>query len=118
VITTKPGVLFTIIAPGGFHILAALDYVSLSLGRAIEITSACDGIHSAGGPIGSPNPDPHYTGNAYDIHTHSFTDPEKQLVLAHLKDYLGDDKFYMFLEYPNTPNEHIHIQVKNGATYP
>jgi len=46
VIRVKPGVEFTVIAPGGFRILAALVMVADRLTQDLTITSAADGEHS------------------------------------------------------------------------
>jgi hypothetical protein len=108
VVKAKDGVAFTVIAPGGFRILGALDHMAALGTEDLTITSACDGAHS--GPD-----DPHHRGEAYDIRTHDLAD--KQRTLSILKGMLGT-AFYAFLEDEGTPNEHIHCQVKKGTTYP
>jgi hypothetical protein len=108
VVRVKPGVEFTVIAPGGFEILAALVLLAKHFDHDFTITSACDGEHS--GPD-----DPHHRGEAYDIRTHDIVD--KSDVLNALREALGP-RFYCFLEDPGTPNEHIHAQVKKGTVYP
>jgi hypothetical protein len=110
VVRVKSGVLFTVIAPGGFRILSAIDQVAATLNSDLTITSACDGEHS--GPA-----DPHHRGEAYDIRSHDFSAEQKQLVLSELTTTLGD-RFYGFLESPGTENEHFHIQVAKGTVYP
>jgi hypothetical protein len=109
VVRVKDGVQFTVIAPGGFHILAAVEYAAGFLRHDLTITSACDGEHS--GPD-----DPHHKGEAYDIRTHDL--PDKQLALDTLVRFLGDTRFYTFLEDEGTDNEHIHSQVRKGLIYP
>jgi hypothetical protein len=109
VVRVKPGVQFTTIAPGGFRMLCVLDMVALAGGFDITITSACDGEHS--GPD-----DPHHRGEAYDIRTHDLADKNK--VLEAIKDGLGMDRFFAWIEDENEPNEHIHLQVKKGTVYP
>lgn len=109
VVRVKDGVLFTIIAPGGFRILEAISKVAGDCGHDLTITSACDGEHS--GPD-----DPHHHGLAYDIRTHDLPDPA--LILQSIQTELGTDLFYSFIEAPGTDNEHIHIQVKKGTIYP
>src|SRR6266850_5853793 len=104
-VRVKDGVLFTRIAPGGFKMLAAIEYAASRIAHDITITSACDGEHS--GPE-----DPHHRGEAYDLRTHDL--PDKQLALDAIKQFLGDIKFYAFLEDPDTDNEHIHVQVRRG----
>jgi hypothetical protein len=111
VVTVKPGVLFTVIAPGGFRILEAVTSVARGVGLDLCITSACDGTHSG------PN-DPHHRGEAYDVRSHDFTAPQKATILAALETQLALEQFYFFLESPGTDNEHFHIQVKKGTTYP
>jgi len=106
----KSGVLFTIIAPGGFRILSAVDQTALALDLDLVITSGCDGVHSGPG-------DPHHSGNAYDIRSHDLTSDQKDKVLVWLIKLLGP-AFYVFLESPNTDNEHFHAQVKKGTIYP
>ena len=108
VVRVKDGVLFTKIAPGGFRILSAIDIAAAAQATDITISSACDGEHSG------PN-DPHHRGEAYDIRTHD--QPDKQSLLAAIQLKLGD-RFYAFLEDPNTQNEHLHCQVKKGTVYP
>lgn len=110
VIRVKPGVQFTTIAPGGFRLLAALDYVAEMLDQDLTITSACDGTHS--GPR-----DPHKRGCAYDVRTRNLVEEVKLRVVNQLQNVLGPE-FYVFLESPNTPNEHIHMQVTKGTTFP
>lgn len=109
VVRTKPGVEFTVIAPGGFEMLAAIVATATALGTDLTITSACDGEHSG------PN-DPHHRGEAYDIRTHDLADPS--MALQELQSNLDLTHFYAFLEAAGTENEHIHVQVKKGTTYP
>jgi hypothetical protein len=108
---TKSGVLFTLIAPGGFRILSAIDQTTSQLGLDLIITSGTDGVHS--GPD-----DPHHRGEAYDVRSHEFTPDEKDKILAQIMTILEWNYFYGFLEDPGTDNEHWHIQVKKGTVYP
>lgn len=110
VIRVKPGVSFLTIAPGGFRILGALESIARSSGLELTITSACDGLHSGPG-------DPHHRGEAYDVRTHDLSADDKAKVLAALQALLGGG-FYAFLESPGTDNEHIHVQVRKGRSYP
>jgi hypothetical protein len=103
----KEGVLFTIIAPGGFRLLSAIDTAARV--EALTITSACDGEHS--GPD-----DPHHRGEAYDVRSHDLQD--KVRTLNAIMDCLEMERFFGFLEDSGTENEHIHIQVKKGTVYP
>lgn len=110
VVRVKDGVLFTVIAPGGFRMLEAISLTARKIGIDLTITSACDGLHS--GPD-----DPHHRGEAYDIRTHDLGD-QKLVVLNCLQSLLPVASFYSFLEAPGTANEHIHVQVRKGTTYP
>ncbi|SRR5258706_13135714 len=111
VVRTKAAVLFTLIAPGGFRILSAIDQTAQKLDCDLIITSACDGTHS--GPD-----DPHHRGEAYDVRSHDLSTEQKDRVLAQIMTILGWDHFYGFLEAPGTDNEHFHVQVKKGTVYP
>lgn len=107
----KDGVQFAVIAPGGFRILSAIDRAAKELGFDLTITSGSDGIHSG-------VDDPHKRGEAYDIRTHGLIEAEKASVLSNLMGVLGWDRFYAFLESPNTESEHLHVQIRKGTTYP
>ena len=109
VLLVKPGVEFKVIAPAGFRILWALTEVASGDGPDLTITSACDGAHS--GPD-----DPHHRGEAYDVRCHDLPDPA--LVLQDLQHILGTGQFFSFIEDPGTANEHIHVQLRKGMTYP
>ena len=111
VVLVKSNVLFSVIAPGGFRILSAIDRTAAALDCDLVITSACDGLHS--GEL-----DPHHRGEAYDIRSHDFSQEQKDRILAQIMTYLGWDRFYGFLESPGTDNEHFHVQVARGKTYP
>ena|ERR1700757_3238862 len=113
VVRVKPGVEFTVIAPGGFLMLSAIQAATspLEMNMDLTITSACDGVHS--GPD-----DPHHRGEAYDIRTHDMTSQQKTDCVAIIMGLLGWDQFYGFLEDAGSDNEHIHVQVKKGTTYP
>lgn len=109
VVRVKDGVLFTVIAPAGFRILAAIDAASQQLGYDLTITSACDGEHS--GPD-----DPHHTGEAYDVRSHDC--PDKDEAFVTIMRPLPSESFWGFLEAQGTTNEHFHIQRKKGTVYP
>lgn len=111
VVQCKSGVEFSVIAPGGFRILSAIDQTAAHLGVDLVITSGSDGVHS--GPS-----DPHHFGNAYDVRSHDFDQDTKDKVLATIMLFLGQDYFYGFLEDPGQDTEHFHFQVKRGTTYP
>lgn len=111
-VIVKSGVRFSVIAPGGFVLLAAIQATAEDVGEQLEITSACDGEHSG------PN-DPHHRGEAYDLRTHSLWDKAKVLntLIGHLEAN-HPERFFAFLEAAETDNEHIHCQVKKGTVYP
>ena len=111
VVTVKDGVLFTKIAPAGFRILEAISVTARLSGMDLCITSACDGEHSG------PN-DPHHRGEAYDVRSHDLTQQQKDIILGYFTSQLPLNNFYYFLESPGTDNEHFHLQVKKGTTYP
>jgi hypothetical protein len=111
IVTTKPGVEFAVIAPGGFSILSAIQFACMKCAVDLTITSGSDGIHSG------PN-DPHHRGEAYDVRTHDLTPQQKTAVLNAIMTMLGWERFYGFLEAPDSEDEHIHVQVKKGSTYP
>lgn len=106
-ILVKPGVQFTF-APGGFRILEALKHVSGDLNVDLTITSGADGIHS-------PN-SKHYSGEAYDVRSKDLTKEMKHHLVFMLQSLLGP-RFYVFLEVPDTDNEHIHCQTRRNSTY-
>ena len=107
----KEGVLFSRIAPGGFAILSAITQTAANLQLDLIITSACDGEHS--GPM-----DPHPLGQAYDVRSHNLTQDQKDKALASIMQILGWTYFYGFIEDPGGDNEHLHIQVAKGKSYP
>lgn len=118
VVRVKDGVLFSKIAPGGFRILSAIETTARKLNIELQIThvelwitSACDGEHSG------PN-DPHHRGEAYDVRSHDFSDPQKAAILSCFQSLLPADQFYCFLESAGAANEHFHLQVKKGTEYP
>ena len=110
VVWSKPGVEFSLIAPGGFRILMAIAQTAFTLGTDLIITSGTDGEHS--GPD-----DPHHKGEAYDIRSHDLTEDEKSLILSTIMGILGPE-FYGFLENPGQDAEHFHVQVAKGTVYP
>lgn len=107
VLRVKDGVEFATIAPGGFRILRVLDSIA-GLSSDLIITSGTDGTHS--GPL-----DPHHRGEAYDIRSHDLAN--KLGTLSLIQTQLGT-AFFAFLEDPQTDNEHIHVQVRKGTTFP
>jgi hypothetical protein len=92
--------------------LTTLSLLELPAGvDVVVITAGTNGVHS--GPA-----DPHYRGDALDLRTHTFpTRDSKFAYAARLNQILGDN-FYAFVEDPDSPNEHIHVQVAKGHVYP
>jgi len=121
VITVAPGVQFSIIAPSGFALLAALWETGQEMGRDLVITSGTDGMHSG-------NLDPHHAGCAYDVRSHDMDEVTKSVfvdkVLAHFGTPIVNsggyvtDYFFGWLENAGTDNEHFHFQLRHGKTYP
>lgn len=110
-VRVKEGVLFSVIAPGGFRILQAIEVTARKLGQDLWITSACDGEHS--GPQ-----DPHHCGEAYDVRSHDFDERFKPVVLNAFLSILPPEQFYCFLENAGLQDEHYHLQVRKNTTYP
>lgn len=109
----KYGVVFTPqLPPAGARILEVLKQSVANYTFDVTITSAADGEHS--GPA-----DPHHTGEAFDLRVHGLTEAQKSLLLHDLQAglYREPRQFYAVLEAPETPNEHIHVQRRNGITY-
>ena len=108
-VRVKDGVLFTLIAPAGVAILAAIWRASQELGFDLTITSACDGAHS--GPD-----DPHHHGEAYDVRSHDC--PDKDEAFACIMKSLPETQFFGWLEDKGLSNEHFHFQIRKGTVYP
>lgn len=122
-----PGVAFAVIAPAGFRLLAACEYVARLRGQVLVVTAGTNGQHA--GPD-----DPHYRGCAYDLRSHDLPNlASKQALLQALMEDLLDDPreslepvdgglattlFWGWLEDAGTPNEHVHLQLRNGREYP
>lgn len=107
-VRVKEGVQFSIIAPGGFTLLSAIDLTAKEIKHDLTITSACDGTHSG-------LSDPHHRGQAYDIRTKDLPNP--QHALETLKLHLGP-LFFAWIEDEGGDNAHIHCQVAKGTVYP
>jgi hypothetical protein len=120
----KPGADTRILGKAGVRILGVLDVLARHFKVDMVITSAND-AHAA--------PDPHATGEAFDLRTHDWPDDQKEAVLEELLILLSDDpttdapqrvsiglatkRFYGQLENPGQPTEHIHVQRRNHTTY-
>lgn len=122
-VRVKPGTEFAVIQPGGFALLSAIWAATQVLGHDLTITSGTDGTHSG-------LTDPHHDGRAYDIRTKGI---DAMAALTQIMaELLADNKdvitpsaggyvtryFFGWIEDVGNPNEHIHVQVRKGLTYP
>lgn len=111
-LTTKSNVRLKSISPALAWILFALEGFARELAVVPEvvITSINDSRHG----INSR----HYTDEAVDVRSKNFpTVVEKLKFRAGLELALGP-KFRVLFENPAGENEHFHIQVKKGHSYP
>lgn len=128
VVRTLPGVQFSVIAPAGMTILAALHAAATSLLiRDVTITSGTDS-HSF--------PDPHATGEAYDIETLSLSSLDLLGLLSYLEAALGPGFYCQYEVRPvdlegldplvrrvavvslHATGPHLHVQRAYGTVYP
>lgn len=119
-VTFKNNCRFKRITPALIHFLHCIHEVQNKHDWLpnLVITSANDSNHVENSR--------HYLDEAWDIRTHYFVSlMEKEKFMAALSLYLNhsdrclrEGAFYVSLHSPNTPNEHIHVQVKKGQTYP
>lgn len=101
-----------IINQATLKILDALSRLALPDGvDAVYLTAGTNGVHS--GPA-----DPHYRGDALDIRTHNFPSRASRFAFATALGAALGQSFYAFVEDPDAPNEHIHVQVARGKVYP
>jgi len=59
----------------------------------------------------------HYTDEALDVRSRNFPNIDKLRFVQIVEEKLGD-KFTVLFEGEGTTNEHFHIQVAKGETYP
>lgn len=120
VVRAHPSVQFATIAPAGFRILSAIDQAAQHCGVDLELTSGTDS-HQA--------PDPHASGEAFDVSVRGLTPPQIVNVCASLVSTLGP-LFTVLYEVPALPTEpmlravayvnqkatgqHLHIQKRKG----
>lgn len=119
-------VRFDVIAPAGFRLLAALDNLSRDWPSDIFLTSGTDGAHS--GPT-----DPHKRGCAYDVQTNQWPlmDTKQAFVRAVVERAEGNGAsavsvgggwgtthFWGWVENAGEPNEHAHLQLRQGVSFP
>lgn len=112
-VTVKPSVRFKRFTPALMTLLNTL--YACDLGKLLDqpddlvITSANDSTHLATSK--------HYEDAALDIRSKSFPNlAAKRAFRAHLETQLGP-KFRVLLEGVGTENEHLHAQVRKGATF-
>lgn len=94
-----------------YLLTTARNVVAPYLWDFVYITAARNGVHS--GPA-----DPHYADKALDFRTHNF--PARGLKVQfvdELQAKLGP-LWYVYLEDPDSANEHVHAQVRRGCTWP
>ena len=124
VVRHRPSARFDQIRPAGFRILAALDQAAQSCRVDLMITCGTDS-HAA--------PDPHVTGEAYDVSVHGLSAQQIADVKAILAQILGS-LFVVLYEVPAVPSDptlrpiayvnvqatgpHFHIQRRRGTTFP
>lgn len=124
VVRHRPGVRFDVIAPAGFRILAALDYAAQSCKVDLMITCGTDS-HAM--------PDPHCSGEGYDISVHTLSAQQIADVKGCLTKVLGP-LFTVLYETPKVPSDptlrpiatvnvkatgpHVHIQRKKNTVFP
>ena len=122
IVNVSAGVQFAVVDPAGIRILRAFDTVAEGEPFDLTITSGTDGVHS--GPA-----DPHHRGQAYDLRSHDFAEPQKSNVLRWIMLELGTDpqpssgglitdKFFGWIEQAGSPNEHYHFQLRRDVSFP
>jgi hypothetical protein len=116
-ILVKPGAIFQAMTPALIRMLGALESVMME-GRALVpgmpadlvITSVNDSKHL---PTSR-----HYRDEALDLRSHAFPNQgSKDTFRMTVQARLGP-KFAVLFEDKDTDNEHFHIQVRKGGTYP
>lgn len=103
-LSVKKGVRFDADHPALGRMLAEL--LLLDYDGEIVITAGTNGTHMSGSK--------HYSGQAIDIRVHNLPSPEA--IAKKLRDSLGP-RFTVLHESPNTPNAHLHVQVRKGTIY-
>ena len=120
VVRHRPGARFDVIAPAGFRILAALDQAAQDCRVDLMVTCGTDS-HAL--------PDPHVTGEAYDVSVLGLSAQQIADVKANLDAALGP-LFTVLYEVPSVPSDptlrsiayvnvkatgpHFHVQKRKG----
>lgn len=124
VLRHRPGVRFDKIEPAGFRILGALDRAVQECHVDLMLTSGTDS-HAA--------PDPHVTGEAYDVSVHLLSAQQIADVKVSLERTLGP-LFTVLYEVPKVPSNptlrpiayvnikatgpHFHVQRRKNTVFP
>ena len=124
VVHHRPAARFDVIAPAGFRILSAIDQAAQDVRVDLMITCGTDS-HAM--------PDPHVTGEAYDVSVHGLSAQQIADVKASLEATLGPlfAVLYEVREVPSDPTlrpiayvnvkatgPHFHIQRKKNTIFP
>lgn len=105
----KSSVRFKALTPALMRILEAVMELDTQLIGDIVITSVNDSKHSENSA--------HYRNEAVDIRCNDRPKHIDRLMVDALRHTLGD-KFFVLYEGEGTPNEHIHVQLRKGQSYP
>ena len=124
VVRHRPSARFDQIRPAGFRIIAAIDQAAQQCRVDLTITSGTDS-HTV--------PDPHVTGEAFDVSVQGLSAQEIADVKATLERTLGP-LFTVLYEVPKVPSDptlrhiayvnvkatgpHFHLQRKKGTVFP
>lgn len=98
----KPGVSLDGIKSEIKDILSTIESIFIKQGFSLTLTCTTGG-HS--------ELDPHSYGYAVDIRTHNIPVGIQRSLVAAIQQSIGPT-YYIKLETPGTPNEHIHVQVR------
>lgn len=98
-----------VFTPAIGHLLYNLSRVSEHFKVDLVVTSGNDSNHMEGSK--------HYKNEAIDVRSKHFDKELKNDILELLKAKLGP-RFFVDLEYEGSPNEHYHLQVRRGTTFP
>jgi hypothetical protein len=109
VVSLKPTVRVKAIPPALLHIFAAVVAADATFHEDMVITSVHDSTHAVGSA--------HYRDVAVDLRCNDRGPEQDQALCTFLRDFLGP-AFLVLYEGAGTPNEHVHIQLRKGATWP
>jgi hypothetical protein len=124
VVRVKDGARFDRIAPAGFFLLSRIHAATQVLG--VDVTISC-------GTDAHDSPDPHVTGEAYDLSVAVYSPDVVVALVSFLRAALGP-LFTVLYESPYPPSDlklaaivsvnqdatapHIHVQRKRGTIWP